>query len=202
MNKSTQLISFLCLVLTTSVSLILFWLFQPIPYVDNFNSYLICNNSNQYQAGSNFVFSVNGKLDKFNDIKARKLCDHGIILDYANAYSINPNKNYLYKPAKRVDSNWLQAILLATIPVFLVLSIAKDFKYKVALLALSFTISLIFFFFFLKSSTDDLFCQRNAALQSEDFKKSVNKAGRLLHELDEKYMLKVKEQIYKNCLHE
>ena len=85
-------------------------------------------------------------------------------------------------------------------PVIFVLLLIKKTNLKTNLLILSAFLAVIIFLLFLKTPGKILFCQRKAALQSEDFKKSANKAGRLLHEFDIEYQQKIHNEILKKCL--
>lgn len=102
------LISYLIL---ASCSLAVFMIFRPFKSIDNVNSNLACHNQSQYKSGPNLVFSFNGKLDDYNDKKARKVCQYGIIRDYKDEYKASDKVNYDYHPVYIRESNLNDAVL-------------------------------------------------------------------------------------------
>ena len=109
--------------------------FAPFEYVDNDHSYISCfNDGKKYEASPNYIFALDTKLDSFNDIKARKLCEHKIISDYINSYSTPAIVNYQFLPAVTEDSSWLNVAFVFLLTFFsgslLVERFGRLFKFK------------------------------------------------------------------------
>ena len=104
-------ISIYSLLITLSFSISLF--FMPFKYVDNDHSYISCfSDGRRYETSPNYIFALDDKLDSFNDIKARKLCEYKIISDYNNTYSTPASVNYEFLPVVFQDSSWLNVIFV------------------------------------------------------------------------------------------
>lgn len=98
-------------VILASFSLAVFTIFRPFKYVDNVGSYLLCLNESKYYSGPNLVFSFDGKLDSYNDKKARKVCQYGIIRDYKDEFKASDQINYDYHPVYMQESSISDAVL-------------------------------------------------------------------------------------------
>lgn len=177
-----------------------------------------------YQAGSNFIFSTDGKLDPFNDKKARKICDYSIIADYQDVYTTSKSVNYNFSPVNQQESNWIQAgivfLMILCIGWLVIESLKKiiyliifrrslNYSYhfqlsknKLFALLLFLTISLVIFILFLKKPSTQLYCLRKTMLQVDDFKRAANKSGRLLHITEQEYIKKVRSILYTRCIGE
>lgn len=110
---STYLLSYFVLL---AFSIGVFSLFQPFNLVDNSKSKLICKNNYSYYIGPNLVFSFNARIDSYNDKKARKVCEYGIIRDYNDTFK-TPEMNYTFVPAYTQESSWLNAVFAAFLTI-------------------------------------------------------------------------------------
>ena len=102
---SLYLLSYLILI---SFSLGVFYVFRPFKFIDNSKSYLLCKNNYRYFIGPNLVYSFNGRIDTYNDKKARKVCEYGIIRDYSDTFK-TPSLNYIFNPVYSQESSWFDA---------------------------------------------------------------------------------------------
>lgn len=100
---------FLIYLILIAVSGGIFYIFRPFTYIDNNKSYLICEKGNSYIIGPNLVYSFSGKLDNFNDKKARKVCEYGVIRDYGDTFKTPLKINYTFYPITSQESSWLQS---------------------------------------------------------------------------------------------
>lgn len=102
--------------LLVAISLFVFTIYRPFTYIDNMRSYIICNkDGRKFDIGPNYIYSFTNKLDSFNDAKARKLCEYGLIKDYHNSLETPTNLNYQFHPVYTTDSHWLRAIILSSL---------------------------------------------------------------------------------------
>lgn len=109
------LVSYIILI---SLSLSSFYIFKSIKFIDNINSYLVCENGEKLDIGPNFIYSFSNKLDAFNDIKARKLCEYSMIRDYNNTLKTPTQKNYVFYPIYKTEygiKNQISAMLFVLI---------------------------------------------------------------------------------------
>src|SRR3989338_10998377 len=89
-------------------SLGVFYIFRPFKLIDNSKSYLLCKNNYRYFIGPNLVYSFDGRIDAYNDKKARKVCEYGIIRDYGDNFK-TPSLNYNFNPVYSQESSWSNA---------------------------------------------------------------------------------------------
>ena len=92
-----------------------FFVFFPFKYVDPIESLIHCSSGLAYASNATFVFSVDAKLDHFNDEKARKLCAYGVIRDYQNFYQAPDKINYRFIPVYSQESSITEALLASII---------------------------------------------------------------------------------------
>jgi len=195
-----NLIIFIPTVASLLVGLLLasFVFFFPFSYIDNFNSYLYCQNGQRYQAGSNFVYSIDGTIDRSNDIKARKLCEHGIILDYQDTYTTSKEINYQYKPGHQMSNliDWvIPVVSLFAILIVLLKKIRNHFTLLFAALFAGIAVFAVFF----QKPASVLYCARKSHLITDDLRRAGNKAGRLLHEVDQTYLEQQRTKLFEKC---
>jgi hypothetical protein len=88
-----------------------FLVFLPFKYVDPIESLIYCSAGQAHASNSTFVFSVDGRLDSFNDNKARKLCAYGAIMDYQDFYQEPDKINYRFVPKFSQESSAIEAFL-------------------------------------------------------------------------------------------
>lgn len=191
-----------------------FYIFKPFVYVDNAPSRIICNNGAEYEAGWNFIYSLDGKLDDFNDAKARKLCMHGAIKDYGNTLSVPLEKNYRFEPQYITESSWADAIIMFLGVIFFGIVIAESVSiiflkknsevfdqkkllvFGVAILIIGF----LGFIIFLKVPVEKLHCQRQVARKINNFKRIIFKYGIFPIPEEQKHLDKAAFEIYNKCL--
>lgn len=107
-----------------------FLIYKPFAYLDNITSYIICQkNKAKFEIGPNFIYSFNHVLDKYNDQKARKICEYGLIRDYANSLKIPETQNYTFFPVYRQESSWIDAFFISFI-VLLVGAVAIEIPFS------------------------------------------------------------------------
>ena len=116
MNKKFFALYFAFYLVLIELSLGVFFIFKPFTYVDNVSSYIVCNKSKlNFEIGPNFIYTFNGILDEFNDQKAKKLCEYGLIKDYADTLKTPAIQNYAFYPLYTVDSSWIDALVISFI---------------------------------------------------------------------------------------
>ena len=163
------------------LSISVFMLFRPFPYVDNDRSYILCyTNRVRYEITPNLIFAVDSQLDNFNDSKARKLCAYQIISDYNNVYPTPKEKNYTFLFAKTTQSSWPNALFAAFLVYLSGLVLVRSLgilrhppNKKYFLISLIF--GFIIYFFFIKDPANKLFCKRQADFKLYNFLKAVKK---------------------------
>lgn len=191
----------LVLAISFSVSLI----FAPFTFIDNDHSYIRCfKDGRKYETSPNYIFALDTKLDSFNDIKARKLCEHQIIRDYINSYPTPPVLNYEFLPAKAEDSSWMNVFFVFLLSFFagtaLIELSGRLLKYKINpfkqiapsffqefsrfmqvknILLVFITILLAGFFyrFILQKESLELYCRKQTDLKLYKFRQAVTKNG-------------------------
>jgi hypothetical protein len=94
-----------------------FLVFLPFKYVDPIESLIHCYSGRAYAPNAALIFSVDGKLDQFNDEKARKLCTYGVVRDYQDFYQAPDKINYWFTPIYSQESSIAEA-LLASFVIF------------------------------------------------------------------------------------
>lgn len=113
--KAKLLIYIFFYLLALSMSLGVLRFFMPYFYVENNTSRIICANGSGFDSGPNLIFALSGRLDSFNDAKARKLCEYNIIRDYINSYKSPDKINYQFKPDFVQESSLINAFLAASL---------------------------------------------------------------------------------------
>lgn len=88
-----------------SFSFAVFMILKPFSYIDNVNSYIVCDNESRFDIGPNFIYSFEDKLDEFNDGKARKLCEFNLIKDYGKSLKTAKKLNYVFYPVYKQESS-------------------------------------------------------------------------------------------------
>jgi len=97
-----------------SISLGALVIYKPVTYIDNGKSSIVCTKNNQkFEMGPNFIYIFGDKIDDFNDSKARKLCEYGLVKDYGNTLQKPSNVNYTLDIVMTQDSSWTNAIIAA-----------------------------------------------------------------------------------------
>ncbi len=216
MKKTTyrlifSLYLFLYLVLTT-LSVGVFFIFRPFILLDNSKSYLLCKNNYRYFIGPNLVYSFDGKIDAYNDKKARKVCEYGIIRDYGDTFK-TPSLNYDFNPIYSQESSWsnaafafflafcLGAILIeVTFKAVSLLFLTK--KQMLQFILIIFFLNItggIFFNFLMKKPAAEVFCQKKVNTMILNFKLSINFTSQ---SEEEKYVNGFTKQLYQQCLSE
>lgn len=189
-----------------ALSLTLLMAFRPYSFVDNDKSKLICDkNGASFDMGPNYIYTLDNKLDSFNDEKARKLCEFNIIRDYGNFYKNPTAVNYQLKPTYAKDSSWGDAILMASVillfGVLIVETIKKDFRLpQTSIIFVSvFAGALLFFLFFHRAATK-IFCQRQIARKVVNFRNSAFKSGVIAIPGEDSHINSSIKILYEKCL--
>ena len=197
------------LVISTSIGA--FYIFQPFKFIDNSKSYLLCQNNNKFFIGPNLVFTFTGLLDSYNDKKARKLCEYGLIRDYADTLKTPPAVNYDFTPVYSQESSWsnaafafflafsLGAILIkSTFKTVSHLFLARKQRLQFTLIIFfSIMAGVILFNSFLKKPAAQIFCQKKVNTMILNFKLSINFTAQ---SEEEKYVDGFTKQLYNQCL--
>lgn len=202
--KILNLLSYIVLI---SISLGILYIFKPYKYTDSATSLIICSkDSRSYEAGWNFIYSFDGKLDVFNDTKARKLCGYGIIKDYGNTVTAPPDVNYRFAPKYIQESSWPDAIFMffATL-IFGIMVIQFLFhkftlKNKAYLLAIASISSIFLFFVLVKKPSAEIFCKRQVARKVNNFKRIIFKYGIFPIPEEDKHIKSLIPGLYQTCL--
>jgi hypothetical protein len=205
---SIYLISY---VILFSIAYSAFYIFKPYKYVDNATSRVICDKDNyQVDAGWNLVYTFDQQLDRFNDIKARKICEYNVIKDYTDVYKPPSKINYRFIPQYIQESSWKDALIIFFAPLFLgaiIIEVAYAVLYKsiltnqIPIILLSALFGFILFFFVLKKPVaTKIFCYRQVARKVNNFKRVIFKFGIFPIPEEEKYIKEVVPGIYQKCL--
>ena len=195
-----------------------FYIFKPFIYIDNAASKIICNNGAEYETGWNFIYSLDGTFDEFNDIKARKICQHGAIKDYGNTLATPDNKNYRFEPTFIQESGWSDAILMFFAALFfgaLLIEVCKIIILKSKNITVSFEknkilvpfigsilLAPLIFFLFLKNPASHIHCKRQVARKINNFKRIIFKYGIFPIPEEQKHLDYTAPMVYKECLRE
>ena len=212
MKKS--IVYFVSYVLLLVISFSVFYIFKPYSYVDNATSHIICNkNSASFESGWNFVYAFDAKLDEFNDIKARKMCEYNLVKDYDNTVKTPPEVNYRFEPNYIKESSWADTIFMASATLifgFIFIEFVK-LKFtthtslvrshqigKFILLATIFACGL--FYFFLYKPAASIFCKRQIARKVNNFKRVIFKYGIFPIPEEDAHIKSLTPGLYQRCL--
>lgn len=209
------LITSIAYLLILSVAFGVFYIFKPYRFIDNDKSAIICSNNNShFEIGWNFIYSFDGKFDAFNDIKARKLCEYGLIKDYGNTLKTPGEINYNFKPEFLTESNWGDALLMfaATVifGIFLVegtqLFLQKKSvttyskKNVISFLAASLILVPIIFFSVVRKPAAVIYCKRQVAHKINNFKRVIFKYGVFPIPEEDAHIKTLLAPLYDQCL--
>jgi hypothetical protein len=202
--KIVYIISYI-IALLTSIGIL--YIFKPYKYIDNATSLIICSkDSRSYEAGWNFIYSFDVRLDVFNVAKAGKLCEYGIIKDYGNTVKTPSETNYRFKPKYIQESSWGDAILMffaAFILGGLIIQLLfpkLTFKTTLTLLIIALTTSPIVFFLLIKNPAVEIFCARQVARKVNNFKRVIFKYGIFPIPEEDTHIKSVIPGLYQTCL--
>ena len=191
-------------------SLGVFYIFRPFKLIDNSKSYLLCKNNYRYFIGPNLVYSFDGRIDAYNDKKARKVCEYGIIRDYGDTFK-TPSLNYNFNPVYSQESSWsnaafafflafsLGAVLIEANfkTVSLLVLIKKKIPQFILLIFFSIMAGGILFNVLMKKPAAEIFCQKKVNTMILNFKLSVNFTSQ---SEEEKYVNGLMQKLYEQCL--
>ena len=190
-----------------SISIGILYIFKPYKYIDNATSSIICSkDSRSYEAGWNFIYSFDDRLDVFNDAKAGKLCEYGAIKDYGNTLKTPLEKNYRFEPKYIQESSWGDAILMffaAFILGGLIIQILFSrftFKTTTTLLFIALAGSPIVFFLLIKNPAAEIFCARQTARKVNNFKRIIFKYGIFPIPEEDTHIKSLLSKVYQSCL--
>ena len=163
----------------TILSVIAFTLLRPFNYVDNDNSHIVCSNNHQiFDSGPNFIYTINNKLDAFNDAKARKLCRYIIIYDYNNVYETPKEKNYNFVPVYLTESSWPNAIFISLVIFFagawMIETLLGKVKLKLIII-LALAAGALFYLVFSNNYVNQVYCRRKIDTKVYYYRQSVRK---------------------------
>ncbi len=192
-----------------STSLFVFYIFKPFTYLDNAQSKIICNkNGAVFEIGWNFVYSFDGKLDAWNDIKARKICEYNAIKDYVNAVKTPQEVNYHFEPIYITESSWPDAIFMFVSTLIVGIIIAeivssrlKSHKpLKKIMMIVPIALALVLFLFLFKKPAAQVFCQRQVARKINNFKRIIFKYGIVPIPEEDKHIKSITPALFEACL--
>ncbi len=190
-------------------------------YLDNAKSHIICNkNGAPFEIGWNFVYSFERKLDDWNDIKARKLCEYNLIKDYGNTLKTPAEINYRFEPKYIIESSWADAIFMffATF-IFAVIAIEAirilyftfflkkqapthtlDKKKVAIFILMALVLVPLLFFTLIKKPSAVVFCQRQIARKVNNFKRIIFRYGIFPIPEEDQHINSVIKPLYEKCL--
>lgn len=212
MKVFSPLIYKLSYIILISIALGVFYVFRPYSYVDNSKSTVVClKDGKSYEIGWNFIYTFEDKLDSFNDIKARKICEYQAIKDYGNTLNTPASVNYQFVPILIQESSWADAIfmffatfIMGGILIELITKLSSSIltrKISSGIFLLSTVIFVpLLFFLIIKKPADIIFCKRQVARKVNGFKRIIFKYG--LFEIPEEdvHIKSVIPGIYKKCM--
>lgn len=96
---------------------VLAYSFKPYEIVDSQNSYINCNNGKKYtlENAKIYLFVGDKYMGQYNDTKARKVCEYGIVDDYPNNYKTPIYANYTVDTVHKMSGAWKDVILTIVI---------------------------------------------------------------------------------------
>lgn len=186
--------------LLTGLSLAMLIIFKPFTFVNNDKSKIVCSDGYSYEAGPNYVYTLEHTLDAFNDKKARKLCAFRIIRDYKDSFK-TPPKNYEFKPVYAQNSSWGDALLMTLVSfslgVILIEYSKRHFLLTPLFLASSF---FLVFFLYIQKNAIKIYCQRQMAEKVVNFRNSAYKSGVIAVPEENAHINKSLPFLYEKCL--
>lgn len=202
--RGLYLVSYIALL---SIAIGVLYIFKPYEYVDNATSMIICNkDTRSFETGWNFIYSFDGKLDSFNDTKARKLCEYNSIKDYGNSLKTPLIVNYKLEPKYIQESSWADALLMffATfifgVIVIQFLFSKLNFKIIPTFLLVFLITSPIVFFALIKKPAGEIYCKRQIARKVNNFKRIIFKYGIFPIPEEDSHIKKLLPNLYQSCL--
>ncbi|MBI4009304.1 hypothetical protein HY357_03655 [Candidatus Roizmanbacteria bacterium] len=201
-------------ILLISISFGAMSIFLPFTFVDNDQSKLICDkNAASFDIGPNYIYTLEDRLDAFNDEKARKLCEYSIIRDYGNFYQTPQNINYQFKPVYAKDSSWGDALLIGLATFFfgvlIIEGLQKIFVKQIHLTG-QYRLGIVYgfillggaivFLIFLRKPAKSLFCQRQIARKVVNFRNSAFQGGVIPIPEEDKHINSLTKTLYETCL--
>lgn len=197
--------------LLIAFSVSIFYVFQPFQFVDNSKSSLACKNNNRYFIGPNLVYSFDGKIDAYNDKKARKVCEYGLIRDYKDEYKAPSSVNYIFNPVYSQESSWSNAafafflafslgivfIEVVFKSVSLLPLLKKHMIHFTLLIFLSVLLGGLLFNFLLKKPTTQIYCKKKVNAMTLNFKLSINFTAQ---SEEDQYVNNLMKKLYQECL--
>ncbi len=199
--KLTNLLVMIFSIFTISRSIGAFLFFQPFKYLDNEKSQIICNkNSQAFDIGPNYIYTFDDKLDSFNDIKARKLCEFGIIRDYGNMYKASNKVNYSFKPLYAVESSWSVALFLSIVVLTVGTIVVRPLQKLITHHLLVILLSGVIFAIFLYKPTQAAFCLKKTAKKVMNFRNAAFKNGVYVLPEEDRHVNAAAHNEYMNCL--
>lgn len=216
MSKPLFLLYLLLYGVLIGLFMYVFFIFRPFTYIDNDASQIVCTKSGgEFTIGPNYIYTFENKLDAFNDSKARKLCEYGVIRDYGNTYQTPRSLNYRFTPVFAKDSSWGDAILMG-IAVFILgaalieslkkgilfLTQEKERHQQLSLIYLivSVFLGIIFFMAVLRKPTRIAFCTREIARKVVNFRNSAFKYGVISVPEEDIHIRDSSRVLYQKCL--
>lgn len=221
MEKISGILYLTSYVFLFAIAIGVLFIFKPYKYLDNSTSHIICDkNGRVFEAGWNFIYSFDGKLDSFNDTKARKICEYNSIKDYANVLQTPPQINYRFEPKFIQDSDWADAIfmffaafifgafIIEIVKIALIFLILKkktlinspSLKNLLLFFILSAIIVPLLFLAIVKKPAAVIYCKRQVARKVNNFKNIIFKYGIFPIPQEDKNIQSLLPSIYKNCL--
>lgn len=217
--KNFSVFYFISYVILISAALGIFYIFKPYTYIDNAASTVACKNGNQYEIGWNFIYTFNDKLDDFNDVKARKVCEYGAIKDYGNTLKAPEAINYKLQPVYIQESSWADAIFMFFVTLIFGAITTETFRsiyfihikkakppespnklyLKIYLALLLFLVPTIFFVI-IKKPAQVVFCKRQVARKVNNFKRVIFKYGIVPIPEEDKHIKSILNPLYESCL--
>ena len=207
-KQNNMIKKLLILTLVFSLATAAFFLFKPFNYIDNDQSAVLCDNGRALiNIGPNYIYSFEDKLDSFNDIKTRKLCQFNTIRDYNDTYKTPETINYQFKPVYSQDSSWPDALLMASVVVLTAWLLIGFFEKKdlqnyfsFKYIFISFLLGITVYFVVLRQPTISLYCQRQIAQKVVNFRNSAFKYGVLSVPEEDKHIKEITPEIFQKCL--
>lgn len=199
-SKITQVFTIFSYLLLTTLSLSALIIFKPFTMVDNDTSKIVCQKGGSFDAGPNYIYTFEQRLDSFNDEKARKLCEFGIIRDYHNVYKTPLSQNYDFKPIYRSVSSWGDALLVTGILMlggcFLIELVKKN---GLLMMSVSCILCITSIFLYIQKIPFKLNCNLQIAYKVTNFRNSAYKGGVVAMLEEDAHINSVVKVLYKQC---
>ncbi|OGK56690.1 hypothetical protein A3J15_03900 [Candidatus Roizmanbacteria bacterium RIFCSPLOWO2_02_FULL_38_10] len=211
-----QFLSSLFLTFILVLSCGIFMLFRPFNYIDHYQSKLICSTGISANSGPAAIYSFDGTLDEFSQVKALKVCAYNIVFDYYNQFALPSGITYKFQPKIVIFSSWYEAIFAVSVFSLIVIELLilskidflenfgnmmrYDSRFGLFFIMIHLVISGLFYWIVFSSPIQKIYCQNLVRIQIKDFSRSINLSGKEYPNVEYDWAKKNESKYVKKCL--